>query len=998
MANGKRIVFDPFCLDLANECLWKGSQALKLRPKAFAVIEYLARHSGQLVTKEELLNAVWPDTFVGEAVLKVVIRQIREVLGDDPALPRFIETAHRRGYRFIGQIVERDQSPEMKDDAIALTPVPGSRLRHSDFPQTIVGRDDALSRMLRWTERILRGERQTVFVTGEAGIGKTAVVDAFANSMRSQVVRIARAQCLEQYGTSEAYLPVLDAIGDLSREQPEVMDVLRARAPLWLLQLPSLVNPSERERLSRELYGATRERMMREMAETLEVLAAEIPLLLILEDLHWSDYSTLDLISYVSRQRQPAKLMLLGTYRTVELIVTGHPLQAVKRELLAKQQCEELPLDYLTEKAIARYLSLKFPANQFPPELAGLIHKRTEGNPLFMVNVVDYLVGAGLIAEDKEGWELSVAIDHVEVGVPESVKHMIEKHIDKLEPNARRTLEVASVAGAEFSTLALVAGLQEDRLTIETQCEELAGQGQFIRDCGAQALENGEAVSRYAFIHALYQNVLYEGLFPSRRVQLHRRIGEYIQNLHGDRSREVAAELAMHFERGSDYKHAAKYFQQAADNETRRFAYTEAVLLSRRGLQLVAKLPDTPERAQLELSLQITLGVPLIATEGYAAPEVGAVYLRARDLCRQLGETKEISQVLWGLWTFYTLRGQLAIALETAEEFLHLAERLPYPGLAMRGHWAMEIDFLHLGEFTKAIGHFEKALGLYDPERHLEDAFLYAQNPGVAMRCFAAWALWFVGQPDQALARMQEALSFARKLSEPHGLAHALFFSAVLHQLRREAQSAQEDADAAIAVSNEHGLVLYQAFAIVVRGWALFEQGQHVEAIEHMSRGLAAYEATGTELMRPYILALLAHAMEPTQPEAALGLVHEALALAQRNGERYFEAELYRLKGELLLRQSVSRAASEAPMERTSVTESGVANAETCFAESMKISRRQNAKLFELRAGMSLARLYYSRGKPEDARALLAPLYGQVTEGFDTIDMREAKALLDISS
>src|SRR5262249_29456025 len=477
---------------------------------------------------------------------------------------------------------------------------------------------------------------------------------------------------------------------------------MRAHAPMWLLQMPSLVSASDRELLTQEVSGATRERMLREMGEALEALTTVGPLVLILEDLHWSDYSTLDLISYLARQRQTAQLMLIGTYRTVELIVSGHPLNAVKRELLAKQQCEELPLEYLTEEAVGEYLSVRFPDNRFPAELAALIHERTEGNPLFMVNAVDYLVAEGLIGKRGENWELVVEIENVEVGVPDSIRQMIEKQIDHLGAEEQRTLATASVAGAEFSTLAIVSGLGEDRAAVEARCDGLARQRQFIQDCGVQELPNGEALTRYGFIHALYQNVLYDRVPPARRVQLHRRLGELGEELYGEHAREIAAELAMHFERGANYKQAVKYLQQAAENDIRRFAYREAVGLSRRGLDLLAKLPDTSERHQQELSLQLTLGVPLIATEGYAAPVVGNVYLRARELCQQLGETPDVSEVLWGLWTFYTLRAEFGTARKIAEEFLRLAERFDCPPITVRAHWAMEITFMHLGQFAPA--------------------------------------------------------------------------------------------------------------------------------------------------------------------------------------------------------------------------------------------------------------------------------------------------------
>jgi DNA-binding winged helix-turn-helix (wHTH) protein/predicted ATPase len=999
--NEKRIVFDPFCLDLINECLWRDSQAIKLRPKAFAVLHYVIGRPGQLVTKEEILNAVWPDTFVGEAILKVIIRQIREALGDDPKSPRFIETAHRRGYRFIGQIAEGGlEIPPTGQQSSSETAFAPSLRRAADSPPRVVGRDKALARMQSCLEKMLGGERQIVFVTGEAGIGKTALVDTFARSLASDgSIRVGRGQCLEQYGTGEAYLPVLEAIGRLCREQGQVVDVLRAHAPMWLLQMPSLVSASDRELLSREVFGATRERMLREMCEALEALAADFPLVLILEDLHWSDYSTLDLISYLARQRHAAQLMLIGTYRTVELIVSGHPLKAVKQELLAKQQCEELPLEYLSEEAVDKYLSVRFPANRFPAELAGLIQERTEGNPLFMVNAVDYLVAEGLIGKTQESWELAVEIENVEVGVPDSIKQMIEMQADHLDANEQRTLEAASVAGAEFSTLALAAGLREERALVEARCDELARHRQFIQDCGVQVLPNGEAVSQYGFIHALYRKVLYERASASRRVQLHRRIGEHVEALYGEHAKTIAAELAMHFERGADYKQAARYLQQAADNAIRRFAYREAVELSRRGLELLLNLPDTPERARQELCLQLTLGVPLISTDGFAAPDVGSVYLRARELSQQLGDTPDVSEALWGLWTFYTLSAELGTAREIAEEILRLSERLPYPGLVLRGHWAIEITFMHLGEFAPALEHYEKALRLYDPKRHLDDGFLYALNPGVAMPCFAAWALWFLGQPDEALERIQEALTLARELSEPLSLAHALLFAAILHQLRREEELAQEHADAAFAVSSEHGLALYQAMSTVMRGWTFIKQGRHEEAIEQMREGLAALQATGTELVRPHFLGLLAEALGLAhQPEEGLRALEEALHVAQRNGERYYEAELYRLKGEALLIQANGRSFSRAARGRKAVIKAeptAARQAEACFNQSIKIARRQKANSWELRAVMSIARLYQQQSKQEEARTLLARTYSRFTEGFATTDLREAKALLD---
>lgn len=993
MGSDKRIFFDPFSLDLANECLWKGPESIKLRPKAFAVINYLLGHPGQLVTKQELLNTVWPETFVGDAVLKVAIRQLREALGDSPKSPRFIETAHRRGYRFIAQI--RPAAPEIG----TITTSWPSLARTPDSSKGVVGRDEALSRMQVWLERVTRGERQIIFVTGEAGIGKTALVDTFVRSVAAAPgIRIASGQCLEQYGTSEAFLPVLDAIGRLCRESPEVVDTLRVHAPMWLLQMPSLLSASERESLSREMYAASRERMLRAMGEALDALTERELLVLILEDLHWSDYSTLDLISYLATRRQPTRLMLIGTYRPVDLIVSGHPLKAVKQELFAKQQCEELPLQYLSESAVGEYLSSRFPVNRFPAKLAELIHQRTEGNPLFMINIVEYLVAEGLIIESENSWKLTVEIDKVEMGVPDGIKQMIEKQVEHLSTIEQRTLEAASVAGAEFSTLALAAGLREDPTLIEARCDDLTRRHQFIEDRGVQILPNAEAFTRYGFVHALYQNVLYERVPESKRIQLHRRIGERGEEIYGERAREIAGELAMHFERGSKYKEAVRYLQQAADNAIRRFAYREAVGLAQRGLDLIQKLPNNAERIDQELCIQLTLGVPLIATEGYAAPEVGNVYLRARELCRQLGPNPNVSEALWGLWTFHTLRSEFDIACEIAEEFLSLAERHSYPGLALRGHWALEIVSMHRGDFVLAKEHYEKALSVYEPERHLEDAFFYAQNPGVAMRCFAACSLWFLGQPEQALVLMQETLAIARELSEPHGLAHALFFASILHQLRREAALTEEHADAAIRVSREHGLAMYQAMATITQGWALSEQEQTEAAIKQMCDGIASLRATGTELMQPHFMSLLAEAFgNARRPAEGLEVIEEAMALIRAKGEQCYLAEAYRIKAELLFMQAKDRSTSRAARTRKAVDGRAAAFSvvEDCFNHSIRIAQAQKAKSCELRTLISLWELSQHQSKRDEVRRSLEETYGWFTEGFDTVDLTKARTLLD---
>jgi tetratricopeptide (TPR) repeat protein len=615
-----------------------------------------------------------------------------------------------------------------------------------------------------------------------------------------------------------------------------------------------------------------------------------------------------------------------------------------------------------------------------------------------MVHAVNHLLNSELIVESDESWKLGVDIEAVEVGVPDSIKQLIENQLDHLDAEQQRILHAASVAGTEFSTLAIAAGSGEDRAVIERGCSELARRHQFLKENGLQLLPNGEAVGRYGFIHAIYQNMLYERVPASRRMQMHRRIAELGEAVYGEQSREIAAKLALHFERGRDYKRAAKYLEQAAENSIRRFAYREAVSLARRGLESLSKLPDSAERAEQELSLHLTLGVPLIATEGYAASDVGSVYVRARELCQQLGSLTDVSEVLWGLRTYHTLRAEFATAHEIAEEFLRAAGRFGDRELTMRGHWALETIFLHQGKFTLALEHYDQALAFYDPTRHRDDAFTYAQNPGVAMRCFAAWALWFVGLPDQALARIQEAVVLARESSDPHGLAQALFFAAIVHQLRQEEEKAQENAEAAIAVCRERGLVLYQAMATTSRGWALVLQDRQDEGFEQLGEGLTNHRLTGAEVILPHFLGLLVEAFGKTnQVDEGLRILEEALEVVQRNGEAYYQAELYRLKGELLLAQMAAGVSEVTTSGKAKIKTkpTGAVRAEKCFQRSIKIAREQKAKSWELRSAISLARLYQNQNKHEEAHNALAEIYNSFTEGFDTIDLREAKALLN---
>jgi predicted ATPase/DNA-binding winged helix-turn-helix (wHTH) protein len=976
------ICFGPFRLDLVGERLWRGAEAVALTPKAFALLRYLAERPGQLLTKQDLLDAIWADALVTDASLHVCIREIREALGDPARAPQYVETVHRRGYRFIGATA-RDSPPA--------EPAPGV-----SSPNPFVGREADLGRLHALLAQALQGRRQVVFVTGEPGIGKTTLVDAFLQRAAADDLCVARGQCFECYGSGEAYLPVFEALGQLGKGpwRERVRATLARHAPTWLAQMPALAPASGAA--APQGLSTTRERMLREMAEALEALAGEAPLVLVLEDLHWGDHATLDLVTSLAQRRGPARLLLVGTYRLVEVIVREHPLRSVKQELQTHQLCHELALDLLSESAVAEYLATRFAGCTFAAELARRLHTHSDGNPLFLVNVVDYLVAQGkLLAREDGAWELSRGLAGIEVGVPENIRLMIERQADQLGADERRLLEAGSVAGAEFPAAAVGAALGQDAELVEGWCEQLARRQQFLRRGALQELADGTVTPRYRFVHALYQNVLYQRLPPAQRHRLHRRVGAWVEAAFGPGADEVAAEAAMHFEQGRDYDRAVHYLQQAADRAVRLLAHREAIGHARKGLDLLHKFADTPARAGQELRLQMTLGVQLQISQGFAAPEVEGAYARARELCGRLPETPQLVPVLWGLWMFYGVRPAYRSALEVADQLLRLGEGTQDAMALLHGHLARGITCLYVGDLAAARSHLQRVTVLYVPEEH--QAHLSGLDPRVACLAQLSNALWLLGYPDQAREACREAIRWAEQLSHPHSQAVAQFFAAIVHQRRREPEVVCERAGTLLRLAAEQGFLFWSAGGAILHGWALVEMGSPAEGIAELRQGLAAWQASGAGVNQPYYLALLAEALDHMgQAEEGLAALGEALELARATGEHYYEAELHRLQGELLLRHATAggRRTKGSPPQAPSARR----EAEACFREAITLARQQRAKALELRAARSWTCLAHRQDDADLARQHLEETYGWFTEGSDTADLREAKALLETLS
>jgi DNA-binding winged helix-turn-helix (wHTH) protein len=486
--------FGAFRLDPAHTCLWRGEAALRLPPKVFAVLHYLVTHSDRLVTKDELLDAVWPETAVSDAVVRIAIGAVRKVLGDPAQTPRYIATIPRRGYRFLTPVTVAHAAAHL---------APGPLLSSGPAP-LLVEREAVLQQLQRALVHAQQGTRQAVFVTGEPGIGKTAVVETFtAQAAARTPLWVAHGQCVEHFGPGEAYLPILEALGALCQgpDGARLAVLLRQQAPTWVAQMPWLLTAVHRAQLRDELQGATRERMLREGAEVLDTLTVEMPLVLVLEDLHWSDYATVDLLTLLARRRTPARLLVLGTFRPAETIVHHHPLRTVIPDLQRHGAVTKIALPGLSAAAVAAYLAARFPHQQFPVALAVWLHQRTDGNPLFLVTLVQALIEQGVLHEHDGCWTVQEELATLARKVPESLRQLLEQQITRLEPAIQRVLEVASVAGVEFAAAAVAAGLEAVVDVVEEHCEALVAQ-QLLRPLGVTTWPNGLVATRYTFWHA----------------------------------------------------------------------------------------------------------------------------------------------------------------------------------------------------------------------------------------------------------------------------------------------------------------------------------------------------------------------------------------------------------------------------------------------------------------------------------------------------------------
>jgi serine/threonine protein kinase/tetratricopeptide (TPR) repeat protein len=859
-----------------------------------------------------------------------------------------------------------------------------------------VGREKERTELRAGFAAALAGRGSLLCVAGEPGIGKTTLVEDFLTEVATEYQgTIARGRCSERLAGTEADLPLLEALESLVQggSNPAMARVMKQIAPTWYARVVPLSGESaESARLLAEVKTASQERMKRELANFLQAVTRARPLVLFFDDLHWADVSTIDLLTFLAGKFDVVRVLIVVTYRPSDMLLAKHPFVQIKPDLQARGVCRELLLEFLNEAEIAEYLALEFAPHRFPAEFPQLIHAKTEGSPLFMADLLRYLRDRSVIALEDNAqdasvptWTLAQALPNIERDLPESVRGMIERKIGQLSEDDRKLLTAASVQGYEFDSAVLGQALKLDADEVEERLEKVERVFAFVKLASEAEFPNRTLTLKYHFVHVLYQNALYASLRATRKATLSRDVALALEGCYGGRSASVASELALLWEAAREFGHAADYFLQAAHNAVQVNAHRAAAQFAGRGLEALLKLPETPERNERELGLQLALGFSLQSVLSWAAADAGAAFTRARKLCEQMGDDPRFFAALVGVWAYHLVRAQFETAHRLCEQMLQLAEQSQNPALRVVASMCRAKVHYFQGDLvsTRQLG--ERALALDRRDYHEAYLSVYTEDGGISVRREHSFCLWLLGYPDRALALAHEAVTLAEQTSHPFGLGAAHHTTASVLAFFRDWQSSQKEFEKVFALGEEHALGDMLKHATASHALNLAYQHPTEEALERAKQVIEALNAQGVMLARARYLARMGEVFWMAGRCAeGLAAIAEALALVERTGERVAEAEIWRVKGELLLKAAASNAQPEA---------------ERCYHQAIEIARQQHAKSWELRAAQSLARLWQRQGKTAAARQMLAEIYSWFTEGLGTADLKDARELLeDLSS
>jgi class 3 adenylate cyclase/predicted ATPase len=837
---------------------------------------------------------------------------------------------------------------------------------------SLIGREEEFELLLRRWARAKSGEGRVVLITGEAGIGKSRLTLALQEQLAAEahtrliyhgspyhrdsafypvISQLVRTAGIEHEDSAEQKLAKLETV--LAPTAENLKEAVSLLAPLLSIPLGSQYAPLDLTPQRRK------DRTFSALLGQLDVLANRQPVLLVLEDAHWFDPTSLEIFSLTIERI---------TSLPVLLVITARPefappwpshthVSTITLNRLGKHEGEALAFSIAKGKAL-------------PPEVLNHILAHTDGVPLFVEELTKTVLESGLLNDAGDRYVLRGPLSSL--AIPSTLHASLLARLDRLAA-VKDVAQTAAAIGREFSysLIAAVAGLLEQDLRAALT-QLVAAELIFQRGLPPEA--------KYLFKHALVQDAIYASLVRSRRQQIHAQIARALEEQFPDVVTGEPEMLAHHFTAAGLTERGVLYWNRAGQHASDRSAFVEAARHFNTGIELLKALPDTPARTRQELALHIGLGAALIVTKGHATVEVEQAYLKAHALCLQIGETPELTPVLLGLWRCYIARSQLHKSRELGENLLRLSHLNDDPAQAVVAHYALGNSSLLLAELSEARRHFEDGISHYTPEQHLAEVFRSAQDPGVACLSYSALCLWLLGFPDQARTRGQHALALAHELEHPFSVAYARCCCAFVSQFRRDVQDVREHAEAALALATEQGFAAWAALATSFRGWALAMEDKSEKGLVELQQGIAGLRAMGAGIWLPFRCTMLADVFDLLgNTKEGLQSLAEAQTLMTQTAERWWEAEIYRLEGTLL-----SRSSTAPPAE-----------VETWFRRALDVARRQEAKSLELRAAISLARLWHRQGKQAEARDLLAPIYNWFTEGFDAPDLKEAKALLD---
>ena len=952
--------FTPFRLDLASERLWKNGEELRLRRKPFAILRHLVQNPQRLVTHEEIVVAVWGKIAMSESLLRTHVHDLRRALGEG-----VVETVVGRGYRFV---------PEVKPTELEVAPGDASSPEPHAGGRVVVGRETDLDALRAALRSAKDRRRTTVFVTGEAGAGKTTLVDFFLEQANAQGLLLAgRGACIEQYGSGQAYLPVLDAIGTLCRGRAadRVIEVFARQAATWLVQLPGVVRPDRLDDLQRRAAGATQARTVRELAEALEALSLDAPVVVVFDDLHWTDPSTAELVSFLGNRREPARLLIVGTYRPEE-VPRGHPLMRVTGELIAHRLASSIALEGLGTDAVAAYLAKRCPGHRFPTELAPTLQRSTGGNPLFLTTLMDDLEAQGLVVKREGRCELSTTVEDAAARRPDSIRRLIDTQIDRLGAVEQRIIEVAGIAGMTFTAGVVAHALEADADAVDSACESLANERRLLQYAGSETWPDGTIQSRYAFRHALFQHAaLARNTAATVRMRC-RKIAERLETGYVGHEEDVAGELAVHFEHGQMPMKAARYHVVAGERAARRCGYEEAAEHHERARALLEGTPESRDRDVLELRGSLGHGWSVFQAIGHEEVAIPLLQ-RAKELAGRLEDRASLGEALIRLETIHIVQGDLRAASEQVRALAPVLDQVPDAALRLLAKQLEATTVLLRGHFAEA----RRLLGDLGVFRATDDkTAMEAAHAHLLAFSMGSFALWLMGEPDRAVAVSRRAQQVTEQAYDAFDHEHVAMLAegALLHAWRREPAPASELATRALAISEARSFAKWQARAELILRWAEAELAPSL-APARVEELLSKPWEKGSVGRTMHAMLYVAMCTRLGRPERALEVVTSTLAAIERTEERWLEPELRRLRGEVLKAQG------------------DVAEAERSIATAIDIASTQGSRSLELRAALSLHGLV-SGAKKKRARERIAGLLSVITEGCDTPDLVEARAVV----